>query len=217
MKNLDLSNAQNMDLGVISNFSYSNASGEHPPEFNLDYYNTLISLPLPIEQIDNLIKKVNDSATEYQRQSTEHASNQDYENSAITDSWRDTALRVKDELIQKRNSLASQDTISVIPQRNLGELGEANVAPISLGQSVSDNAVPQDIQPIKKAPLPSDSGKPSPPDYARPTGDDDVFVADKTSNDGKILGMPKAVAIGLGIAVVSIGGFLVYKKFIAKK
>jgi hypothetical protein len=31
--------------------------------------------------------------------------------------------------------------------------------------------------------------------------------------DGKILGMPKMVAIGLGVVVLAVGGFVVYKKF----
>ena len=33
---------------------------------------------------------------------------------------------------------------------------------------------------------------------------------------GKILGMPKGVAIGLGVALVLLGGFFVYKKYIKK-
>ena len=49
---------------------------------------------------------------------------------------------------------------------------------------------------------------------------DDESVGDENEDvedDDKILGMPKGLAIGLGIAVLAIGGFLVYKKFIAKK
>ena len=33
------------------------------------------------------------------------------------------------------------------------------------------------------------------------------------SGDNKILGMPKGVAIGLGVAVLAVGGFFLYKKF----
>jgi len=36
-------------------------------------------------------------------------------------------------------------------------------------------------------------------------------------DEEKILGMPKGLAIGLGIAILAVGGFIVYKKFIAKK
>jgi hypothetical protein len=42
-------------------------------------------------------------------------------------------------------------------------------------------------------------------------------ISDINASDDKILGMPKGVAIGLGVAIVALGGFLVYKKFIAKK
>jgi hypothetical protein len=34
-----------------------------------------------------------------------------------------------------------------------------------------------------------------------------------TQEDDKILGMPKGLAIGLGIAVLAIGGYIAYKKF----
>jgi len=34
--------------------------------------------------------------------------------------------------------------------------------------------------------------------------------------DDKILGMPKMVAIGVGVVILAIGGFIVYKKFIKK-
>jgi hypothetical protein len=40
-----------------------------------------------------------------------------------------------------------------------------------------------------------------------------VKVEDDKADD-KILGMPKMVAIGVGIAILAIGGFVVYKKFI---
>jgi hypothetical protein len=59
-------------------------------------------------------------------------------------------------------------------------------------------------------PLPSDS------DTMGSGGDNEAFKAGDSS-DNKILGMPKGVAIGLGVAVLAIGGFFVYKKFIAKK
>lgn len=35
-------------------------------------------------------------------------------------------------------------------------------------------------------------------------------------SDDKILGMPKMVAIGVGVVILAIGGFIVYKKFIKK-
>jgi len=56
-----------------------------------------------------------------------------------------------------------------------------------------------------------------------PKDDTGIDLSDADSGDGngdaddKILGMPKGLAIGLGIAVLAIGGFIVYKKFIAKK
>jgi len=76
--------------------------------------------------------------------------------------------------------------------------------------------------------------KPTPkqaPVKAKPTNDDDsaqressdddeAFESEDSGSDngdGKIFGMPKGVVIGLGIAVALIGGFLVYKKVIAKK
>lgn len=39
----------------------------------------------------------------------------------------------------------------------------------------------------------------------------DVRLASPDS--GKILGMPKGVAIGLGVLILGVGGFLLYKKF----
>ena len=33
------------------------------------------------------------------------------------------------------------------------------------------------------------------------------------SDDGKILGMPKGLAIALGLVIVGVGGYLLYKKF----
>jgi chromatin remodeling complex protein RSC6 len=43
-------------------------------------------------------------------------------------------------------------------------------------------------------------------------------ASSETEEDGKILGMSKGLAIGLGIGVVvlAVGGFVVYKKFIKK-
>ena len=37
-----------------------------------------------------------------------------------------------------------------------------------------------------------------------------------TIDDDKILGMPKNIAYGAGLALVIIGGFFIYKKFIKK-
>ena len=46
---------------------------------------------------------------------------------------------------------------------------------------------------------------------------DENNESDNQIDNDKILGMSKGLAIGLGIAVLAIGGFIVYKKFIAKK
>jgi len=43
-------------------------------------------------------------------------------------------------------------------------------------------------------------------------GDDEVFNSDEETSSDKILGMPKGVAIGVGVAILAIGGFLIYKK-----
>jgi hypothetical protein len=54
---------------------------------------------------------------------------------------------------------------------------------------------------------------------ALPSGDrleDDYFNAEGDKSDDKILGMPKMVAIGVGVVILAIGGFIVYKKFIKK-
>lgn len=54
---------------------------------------------------------------------------------------------------------------------------------------------------------------------ALPSGDrlgDDYFNAEGDKSDDKILGMPKMVAIGIGVVILAIGGFIVYKKFIKK-
>ena len=40
---------------------------------------------------------------------------------------------------------------------------------------------------------------------------------DTSKEDDKILGMPKMVAIGLGVALVAVGGFVAYKYFKGKK
>ena len=47
----------------------------------------------------------------------------------------------------------------------------------------------------------------------------DIESVSKTAseNEDKILGMPKGVAIGVGVAVLAIGGFFAYKYFKGKK
>lgn len=41
-----------------------------------------------------------------------------------------------------------------------------------------------------------------------------VRTSEKTETEGdKILGMPKMVAIGLGVVILAVGGFIAYKKF----
>ena len=42
--------------------------------------------------------------------------------------------------------------------------------------------------------------------------DEEVFNSDEETSSDKILGMPKGVAIGVGVAILAIGGFLIYKK-----
>jgi hypothetical protein len=67
--------------------------------------------------------------------------------------------------------------------------------------------------------------KPKPPVKLKPIqddediddmGDGDGDMGDKTlrteEEDGKILGMPKGVAIGLGVGVLVIGGLLIFKR-----
>ncbi|HWY12833.1 MAG TPA: hypothetical protein VN026_15975 [Bacteroidia bacterium] len=107
MNDLVVDNQRDIDLGTVSNFS--NASGAHPSEFNLDYYNSLVTNTNENQDLLNkvilAITDVNNFATEYQRQSTEHASQGDYTDSQISDAWRDTALRMRDELIKKRDRI----------------------------------------------------------------------------------------------------------------
>lgn len=54
-----------------------------------------------------------------------------------------------------------------------------------------------------------------PPTYTAPPNFNRGKVAG--DDDGKILGMPTGVAIGIGVLILAVGGFVVYKKFIAKK
>ena len=61
MKNLDLSNMQNMDFGTVSNPSFSNASGAHPSEFNLDKYNEIINRVVSDEQANGNMNYIKDN------------------------------------------------------------------------------------------------------------------------------------------------------------
>jgi hypothetical protein len=57
-------------------------------------------------------------------------------------------------------------------------------------------------------------------DYFNAEGDEPKAESSKVEvsklSDDKILGMPKMVAIGVGVVILAIGGFIVYKKFIKK-
>lgn len=118
------------------------------------------------------------------------------------------------ELTSSRVALAPEAVMSVEsigrPNRFALEAVDAvTLAPISLASSLGQ---PKAIipPPRKKAPIETtnesdDSGD----DEAFRAGDDEESTDD---SDGKILGMPKAIAIGVGVAVLAIGGFLIYKK-----
>ena len=91
--------------------------------------------------------------------------NQDYTDSAITDSWRDTSQMTLNELTAKRDALAQALNVPVPP---------------------TPTANPPATDPNYNPALPVDN---------------------------TILGMPKALVIGLGLLVVIIGGAIAYKKF----
>jgi hypothetical protein len=80
-------------------------------------------------------------------------------------------------------------------------------------------------RPIKLAPMPmeflnDEPIKPKPPVFKPNVSDEDIMSEDMgdeelrtgDETDGKILGMPKGVAIGLGIGVVVIAGLLIFKR-----
>ena len=83
---------------------------------------------------------------------------------------------------------------------------DAYKAKVEAGKDATAKAELKTAQAIEPVPTPEEVKK-----MAQDMGDA------PDTNDGKILGMPKGLAIGLGIAIVAIGGFIVYKKFIAKK
>jgi hypothetical protein len=62
---------------------------------------------------------------------------------------------------------------------------------------------------VAPSPLPSDT-QDSGEDMGEDMGDEELRTADE--GDGKILGMPKGLAIGLGIGVVVIAGLLIFKR-----
>lgn len=119
------------------------------------------------------------------------------------------------DLINKNTDLFSVDGSA--PIISASELGTAQVSlgnrRMAILNEASQVQIPSSLV-TKQSPIneTNDSG------FER-KDDDEVFEA--TEEDGsdsdKILGMPKGVVIGLGISIVLIGGFLVYKKFIAKK
>lgn len=53
-------------------------------------------------------------------------------------------------------------------------------------------------------------------DAAKTGGESGAGLKDAEGGDDKILGMPKGVAIGVGVALVAVVGFFAYKKFIKK-
>lgn len=110
-------------------------------------------------------------------------------------------------------SLAPEAITSVAsigrPRRSfvLQEADTVQLAPTALQEAIKTTIPP----PTKKAPL----AKPAVDTTgAKESGDDEAFTEEDGSDDGdgKILGMPKAIAIGVGVAVLAIGGFLIYKK-----
>jgi len=84
----------------------------------------------------------------------------------------------------------------MFPSQSLPIITDAvQSSPISLGQQVKST---------DKAPL----------EKTNESEDDEVFTSEEeVSGDDKILGMPKGVVIGVGIAIVAIGVFLIYKKY----
>ena len=113
-----------------------------------------------------------------------------------------------------------QKTAQVAQNPNLMEQGNVNNMSNVEGQQMQ--MPPQTQQPIID-PMKSyqNTGK-----IERNSSDDDDNVShnlpnknyggngkNEKSDDGKILGMPKGLAIGLGLAVLAVGGYLLYKKF----
>lgn len=91
-------------------------------------------------------------------------------------------------------------------------LAEVVVQPTPMSEPTAFMPMPQTTptpKPPKQRPITTDEG-----DMGDDTGEGDM--EDETmrtaEEDGKILGMPKGVAIGLGIGVAVIGGLLIFKR-----
>lgn len=111
------------------------------------------------------------------------------------------------------------DSVSAV---SMGSVGRPNrmfalqqaetvqLAPTALQEAIMPNKIPP---PEKKAPLPKPPAKALEKGSDEEEGDE-AFTEEEGSDDsdGKILGMPKGIAIGIGVAIVAIGGFLIYKK-----
>ena len=83
----------------------------------------------------------------------------------------------------------------------------------SLKNDIVDNkAVVKDSEEVKKTNLTNDESSKEAEKKSESKEAESKEAELETSD--KILGMPKMVAIGVGIAILAIGGFVVYKKFI---
>jgi len=187
--------------------------------------------------LDSLNKELNDNiilATEYQRQIDYHKSNLDQANAnnvalllapvnSKIENLRANLSMIDRGLFNLNNALVrisispiTESSMSVAPTSRFNRMfsvqqaDSVQLSPSSLAQQVQSEPKTVIPPPTKKAPLEKTN-------ESEDSGDDEAFRAgdsdeEESDDDGKILGMPKAIAIGVGVAVVAIGGFLIYRK-----
>jgi len=119
---LDLSGINTTLSKGIFNKGFSNASGAHPPEFNLDSYNALTAdtsdTPALLARLNQAVADVTTFVKEYQRQTDEHNTLGDPTDAAISSSWRDTTQMALNELTAKRDALAQKLNVSADTSTN---------------------------------------------------------------------------------------------------
>jgi hypothetical protein len=113
-------------------------------------------------------------------------------------------------------SFKKGDIIEGIVERNLGTSEPPNFfvsgdMRIGFGGRGSKIIIPYSEPKVERKAEPK--AEPKEPKVERVKVEEDKAESELSADD-KILGMPKMVAIGVGVVILAIGGFVVYKKFI---
>ena len=120
----------------------------------------------------------------------------------------------KDELagtnrILNNNPNQPRKELILSSNNNLNEVVASGGGTSGGGSSTTAISIPK-TRPVKSKPISQDDEDIDDMGDEGDMGDETLRTADE--GDGKILGMPKGVAIGLGVGVLVIGGLLIFKR-----